>query len=70
VGRQTERGTRSNLKNCEKQQVKCHNQLKEVRKAIERLTRNNRVKLEKQLKDVQEATKEMQEENKRSARSR
>jgi Mg2+ and Co2+ transporter CorA len=59
VGRQTERGTRSNLKNCEKQQVKCHNQLKEVRKAIEGLMRNNRMKSEKQHKDVQEAIKEI-----------
>jgi exonuclease VII small subunit len=40
---------------------KCQNQLKEVRKAVERLTRSNRVKFEKQLKDLEGATKEIQE---------
>jgi chaperonin cofactor prefoldin len=70
VGIQTERGARSNLKNCEKQQTRCQNQLKEVRETIEKLTRNNRGKFEKQLKDVQIAREEMQEEKKRCVRSR
>jgi chromosome segregation ATPase len=42
---------------------RCQNQLTEVRKAIERLTRRSWVKFEKQLKNVQEARAEMQEEN-------
>jgi hypothetical protein len=49
--------------------MRYQNQLKEVRKAIERLTRSSRVKFEKQFKDVKEATEEMQEENQRCVRS-
>jgi exonuclease VII small subunit len=65
VRRQTEIGVRSNLKNGEAHQAMCHNQLKKVQKAIERLTRSNQVKFEKQFKDIQEAREEMQEENQR-----
>jgi phage-related protein len=64
LGRQNERDMRSNLKNWKKQQARCQNQMKQVRKAIERLTRSNRVKFGKQLKEGQEATEEMQEKNK------